>query len=314
MDRGVFIMGRNAYLGSPVDLHRYNDFNYWETQDRGPINGLALAYSGFPYVYPDIVGGTIAATETQGKRTLSDAMLKQYLMRYARYASVHPSMSVGYGPWNVHDEQVSRVTLESAQLHARLHPYIYSAAVTTHRTGFPYTMTPLPLAFPDDPAVYQLENTTRRGYQWLIGEALMAIPLYGDDYATADTRNVYLPRGRWIEYDTGVVYEGPTTLPAFAIPVTRNPLLVGGTGIIVEERGGRLLARIYPVNPNASTVFHHRDGRDTSIRVAVGAWPASVEVTSDRGHRVEATHDGIALTFAIEPGIGYRVRPASERR
>jgi len=310
MDRGVFIMGRNAYLGSPVDLHRYNDFNYWETQDRGPINGLALAYSGFPYVYPDIVGGTIAATETQGKRTLSDAMLKQYLMRYARYASVHPSMSVGYGPWNAHDEQVSRVTLESAQLHARLHPYIYSAAVTTHRTGFPHTMTPLPLAFPDDPAVYQLENTTRRGYQWLIGDALMAIPLYGDDYATADTRDVYLPRGRWIEYDTGVVHEGPTTLSAFAIPVTRNPLLVGGTGIIVEERNSALVARVYPVTTRASTVFHHRDGRDTSIRIDVRSWQTPAAVTANDA-LVKATHDGVALTFPIAPGATFVVRSAA---
>ena len=314
MDRGVYVMGRNAYLGSPVDLHRYNDFNYWETQDRGPVNGLALAYSGFPYVYPDIVGGTIASTETQGKRTLSDAALKQYLMRYARYASVHPSMAVGYGPWNVHDEQVSRVMLESAQLHGRLHPYIYSAAMATHRTGFPHTMTPLSLVFPDDPAVYTLENATRRGYQWLIGDSLMAIPLYGDDYATAATRDVYVPRGRWIEYDTGVVHEGPTTLSGFAIPVTRNPLLVGGTGILVEERAGRLLARIYPVTQEASTVFHHKDGRDTSIRVEVDAWPAPVEVSTDGGRRVEATHDGVALTFAIEPGVAYQVKPRSERR
>jgi alpha-D-xyloside xylohydrolase len=314
MDRGVYIMGRNAYLGSPVDIHRYNDFNYWETQDRGPINGLALAYSGFPYVYPDIVGGTIAATETEGKRKLTDDALRQYLMRYARYASVHPSMAVGYGPWNLHDEQVSRVMLESAQLHGRLHPYFYSAAVATHRTGFPSTMTPLPLAFPDDPAVYTLENTTRRGYQWLIGDALMAIPLYGDDYATSSTRDVYLPRGRWIEYDTGVAHEGPTTLSRFAIPVTRDPLLVGGTGIIVEEREGRLLARIYPVILKTSTVFHHEDGRETSIQVDVGTWSGPVEVGTEGGQRVDAKHDGVALTFVIEPDRAYRVRPAAERR
>lgn len=312
MDRGAYVMGRNAYLGSPADLHRYNDFNYWETQDRGPINGLALAYSGFPYVYPDIVGGTIAATETQGKRTIPDAALKQYLMRNARYASVHPSMAVGYGPWNLEDDQVSRIMLESTLLHARLHPYIYSAAVQTHRTGFPFTMTPLPLAFPDDPAVYALENTTRRGYQWLIGDALMAIPLYGDDYATANTRDVYLPRGRWIDYDTGTAYEGPTTLSAHAIPVTRNPLLVGGTGVVVEERDGRLVARIYPVTSKASTTFHHRDGRDTSVRIEVESWRQPAVVTGG-GVSVEAVHDGVALTFPIEPGASYVVRSAAAR-
>ena len=313
MDRGIYVMGRNAYLGSPVDLHRYNDFNYWETQDRGPINGLALAYSGFPYVYPDIVGGTIAATETQGKRMLTDTALKQYLMRNARYASVHPSMAVGYGPWNTNDEQVSQVVLDAAKLHARLHPYIYSAAVATYRTGFPYTMTPLPLAFPDDPAVHTIENAIRRGYQWLIGDALMAIPLYGDDYATAGTRDVYLPRGRWIDYDTGTAYEGPTTLAGHAIPVTRNPLLVGGTGIVVEDREGRLVARIYPVTPKASTIFHHRDGRTTPIRVDVGDWRAPVAVVTDDKRSVKTTNDGVALTFGIEPGMTYVVRSASQQ-
>jgi alpha-glucosidase (family GH31 glycosyl hydrolase) len=204
------------------------------------------------------------------------------------------------------------VMLESTQLHARLHPYIYSAAMQTHRTGFPFTMTPLPLAFPDDPAVYTLENTTRRGYQWLIGDALMAIPLYGDDYATANTRDVYLPRGRWIDYDTGTAYEGPTTLSAHAIPVTRNPLLVGGTGVVVEERQGRLVARIYPVTSKASTTFHHRDGRETAVRVEVESWRQPVAVTGG-GASIEAVHDGVALTFPIEPGASYVVRSTAAR-
>lgn len=307
MDRGVHVMGRNAYLGSPVDLHRYDDFNFWETQDRGPINGLALAYSGFPYVYPDIVGGTIAASETGG-RQLSPDVLAQYLMRYARYASVHPSMSVGYGPWNVADPRVLEVVRDSAVLHDRLHPYIYSAAVDTHRTGFPYTMTPMPLAFPDDPAVYELENTTRRGYQWLIGDALMAIPLYGDDYATAGARDVYLPRGRWIDYDTGETYDGPTTLVKHPIPVTRTPLLVGGSGLIVERRAGRLVARLYRATTRGATTFHHQDGRESRVRLELTSWQAPVVVTRANGAAVPSSIDGPALTFTIQPGVDYVVR------
>lgn len=159
---------------------------------------------------------------------------------------------------------------------------------------------------------YQLENTTRRGYQWLIGDALMAIPLYGADYADAGARDVYLPRGRWIDYDTGAAYQGPATLAAHAIPVTRNPLLVGGTGIVVEEREGRLVARVYPVTSKASTTFHHRDGRDTTIRVDVGSWRTPAVVAVDDAP-VKATHDGVALTFAIEPGASYVVRSATTR-
>ena len=36
------VMGRNAYLGSPADIHRINDFNFDQTQDRGPVTGLAV--------------------------------------------------------------------------------------------------------------------------------------------------------------------------------------------------------------------------------------------------------------------------------
>jgi hypothetical protein len=319
MDRGVYIMGRNAYVGSPADLHRFNDFNYWETQDRGPINGLALAYSGFPYVYPDIVGGTIAATETKGQGTLPRETLARYLMRNARYAALHPSMAMGYGPWNVADPEVGRVVLDAAKLHARLHPYIYSAAVDTHRTGFPFTMTPLTLAYPQDAQVYELENATRRGYEWLIGDALLATPLYGDDYATAESRDVYLPAGRWIDYDTGTAYTGPTTLKAFALPVGKTPLFVGRSGIVVEERDGTLQARVYPVANQASLVFHHRAGHDSRIRVDVASWDGPVIVTRGNGSgagtsagaasvaRVASAKDGVAITFAIEPGVDYQV-------
>ncbi|HLR33600.1 MAG TPA: TIM-barrel domain-containing protein, partial [Fodinibius sp.] len=78
MDKGVYVMGRNNYLGSPVDIHRYNDFNYNQPQDRGPINGLAYAYSGFPYVYPDIVGGTVLATGRFGNEPKNK--METYLM------------------------------------------------------------------------------------------------------------------------------------------------------------------------------------------------------------------------------------------
>jgi len=199
MKRGVYVMGRNGYLGSPMDLHRFDDFNWNQNQDRGPLNGLALAYSGFPYVYPDIVGGTFTIA---GMPPPSDAKLKLYFMRNAQYASVNPSMSMGFGPWRFKDEEVERVVLQAARLHARLHPYIYSAAMDVFASGFPHTMTPLSLKWPQDPEVYLLENTRRRGYQWMLGPSLMATPLYGNDYGTAESRDVYLPLGRWMDYDT----------------------------------------------------------------------------------------------------------------
>jgi len=317
MDMGVYVMGRNMYLGSPADLHRYNDFNYDQNQDRGPINGLTLAYSGFPYVYPDIVGGTFAENDQRKMPALTDERLKRYYMRNAQYAAVNPSMSVGFAPWNFNDERVSRVLLDATKLHARLHPYIYSAAIDAHRTGFPATLTPLPLAYPDDPNVYQLENTTRRGYQWMIGESLLATPLYGEDYATAETRDVYLPRGKWIDYDTGKVYQGATTLKNFALPIGKTPLFVGGKGVVVEATDGtrddKLAAIVYPIAPRGSLyTFTYRDAQTTSriLNDNVGWNAKTLIVTDETAQRsVPFKYDArtSAFTFELTRGHHYRL-------
>jgi hypothetical protein len=313
MDRGFYIMGRNGYLGSPMDLHRFEDFNQDQNQDRGPINGLTFAYSGFPYVYPDIVGGTFG--EGRKMPPLTSDIMRSYMMRNAQYASVNPSMSMGMGPWKFESKQVEQVMLNAAQLHARLHPYIYSAAVDTAETGYPYTMTPLPLAFPQDGEVYQLENAQRRGYQWLLGPSLLACPLYGNDYATATTRDVYLPAGQWMDYDTGEVHLGPKTLAAFALPPGKTPLFVGGKGIVVERvlPGKALQAVVYPVAPVGTEYrFTHGDGKTQTViatRVAVSR-AAGLRVTdASSGKRVSFKQDAKtgAIRFGLEPGRNYVV-------
>jgi alpha-glucosidase (family GH31 glycosyl hydrolase) len=303
MENGVYVMERNGYLGSPADIHRYDDFNYHQFQDRGPINGLSLAYSGFPYVYPDIVAGYDVAVEG------NNPQVKAYIMRYAQYAALNPSMSFGYGPWNYSDDQVTQVTLEAARLHDRLQDYIYSAALDTYETGFPYTLTPLPLAYPGDASVYDLANSTRRSYEWMISESLLATPLYGDDYATANSRDVYLPAGKWIDYDTHKTYDGPTTLKAFALPVGKTPLFVGGKGIVIEREEGHLFAFVYPVLTKTNMTFNFRDGRKSTISVDVSSWEhGGARVTEMKnGTEIQIRRERSAIVFPIEPENDYRV-------
>lgn len=317
MERGVYVMGRNGYLGSPTDLHRFDDFNWNMNQDRGPINGLALAYSGFPYVYPDIIGGTFTIKNLP---PLTNPQLKRYFMRNAQYASVHPSMAVGFGPWNFNDPEVERVTRSAARLHARLHPTIYSAAVDAFEDGFPHTFTPLSLRWPDDPEVYQLENAKRRGYQWLLGPSLLATPLYGGDCATADTRDVYLPAGKWMDYDTGEIHEGPRTLKQFALPPGKTPLFVGGPGIVVEQilETKTLRAVVYPVSPRGTRFrFTHSDGLRRSLLIndtdlGLGGAITVREAKTGADVRFERAPRTGAIQFTIEPGRDYQIAARNE--
>lgn len=307
MDQGVYVMGRNGYVGSPMDISRYNDFNYNQNQDRGPVNGLAYAYSGFPYVYPDIIGGTGLTNKQFGE--IEKQKIGKYLMREAQYAAVNPSLSFGFGPWNLDDQQVVDVCRSAAQLHDRLHAYIYSAAIRTYLTGFPYTMTPLPLAYPYDTATYYRENEKVRGYQWLIGDALIAVPLYGNDYATSNTRDIYLPEGKWIDYDNGRVYQGPTTLKNFIIPVDKTPLFVGGTGFVVEKINEKLYGRIYPVGFEGETVFYDKDGKTKSV-ITIKNFKDKTPSVQDQttGKNIPVRLNKFAWQFEFIPGHHYLIQ------
>jgi alpha-glucosidase (family GH31 glycosyl hydrolase) len=234
--------------------------------DRGPVNALAFAYSGFPLVYPDIVGGTFGENRFALTRT---RRMETYMMRNAQWASLHSSISMGEPPWSFSKDDVGRVMLAAAQLHERLQPYFYALGVRFSQDGYPWPMTPLPITFPDDTHVYGRENARIRGYEWMIGDALLATPLYGNDYATASSRDVYLPAGNWMDYDTGKLYVGGVLLPEFSLPIGKTPLFVGGSGIVIEREGKQIVARVYPIGVEAKEIFSlPGEERDVTLELA----------------------------------------------
>jgi alpha-glucosidase (family GH31 glycosyl hydrolase) len=301
------VIERNGYLSSNGDLHRINDFNFDQDQDRGPVNALAFAYSGFPLVYPDIVGGTFGENHFSVDRTQK---MEMYMMRNAQWAALHSSMGMGEPPWSFR-LPVAKVMLDAAKLHAMLAPYLFSNARRFASDGYPWTMTPLPIAFPDDAAVYGRENATNRGYEWMIGDALLATPLYGEDYATANSRNVYLPDGQWMDFDTGELYSGHQTLKDFALPSGKTPLFVGGSGVIIEDLGGIVKVCIYPVAEKASTTITLPDKKEPFAVQVIGLpsrmrW-ADVRVHDSEGRVIETSSVGKAFAFVPRAGERYTV-------
>lgn len=308
MQQKQLVIERNGYLSSNGDLHRINDFNYDQDQDRGPVNVLALAYSGFPLVYPDIVGGTFGEKRFAAERT---PKMEIYMMRNAQWAALHSSMGMGEPPWSF-SPQVAKVMLQAAKLHAQIAPYIYSNAQRFARDGYPWTMTPLPIAFPDNPDVYGRENATVRGYEWMIGDALLATPLFGNDYETANARDIYLPPGQWMDFDSGKIYSGSQTLKSFPLPPEKTPLFVGGSGVTLEERSGRLLLCVYPVATHAAVDISLPDGgKPVHVEVAglpAGSKWAGISVRDSAGHSVAAQQLQHAYVFSPQAGSSYHVQ------
>ena len=77
-------------------------------------------------------------------------------------------------------------------------PYIYAQAKHSSENGLPM-MRALFVEFPDDPGSWLIDN------EYLFGSDLLVAPLFETN--TFD-RDVYLPKGKWIDYQSGEVYSG----------------------------------------------------------------------------------------------------------
>jgi alpha-D-xyloside xylohydrolase len=80
----------------------------------------------------------------------------------------------------------------------RLMPYVYAQAKDCSERGLPM-LRALFVEFPDDPGSWSVDD------EYLFGSSLLVAPLLHEN---ANSRNVYLPPGTWIDYQTGKACEG----------------------------------------------------------------------------------------------------------
>lgn len=303
MDRGALVMVRNSAYGVPGDVLRLEDTRYGSDQDRPIINALNYAFSGAGNVYPDIVAGKylkVPLTEDQ----------KRYFVRNSMFAAVTPVMSMGLGPWHLENSEYERTVKKAVDIHWQLVPYIYSEVVRGHETGYPFALTPLPLAFPGDENTYWLGDTTNRQFEWLIGESLLATPVYGNDYATARSREIYLPQGKWMDWENGSILEGGKFYPDYSFPDEKIPLFVGGKDCVVLRRGDDLFLYYFPLNFRGETFeFIFPDGVSRAT-VKTPTLKSKDYHVSEGNQEVEMIFDQEkhAFYFKIEPGRNYQIR------
>jgi alpha-D-xyloside xylohydrolase len=77
-------------------------------------------------------------------------------------------------------------------------PYVYAQAKDSSERGLPMVRA-LFVEYPDDPGAWQVED------EYLFGADILVAPLLE---AGAASRNVYLPQGQWIDYQTNQIYFG----------------------------------------------------------------------------------------------------------
>ncbi|MFH1369507.1 MAG: TIM-barrel domain-containing protein [Elusimicrobiota bacterium] len=162
-------------------------------------------------------------------------------------------------PWAFGPEAEEAVK-KAIELRYRLIPYVYSYAWQSHATGAP-VIRPLFFEFPDDPAVFNMED------EWLFGKEILAAPVMNK----GGERTVYLPGNTWHEFDTDNVTEGPAVISQ-KFPLDRIPLYIPEGSIlplgpVVQHTGGidtvPLEVHVYP-GKDAEFMLYNDDGETYS--------------------------------------------------
>lgn len=151
--------------------------------------GLSFGLSGFSFWSHDMGGFVKSTPEDLYCRWLPFG----FLTSHTRAHGAPPTE-----PWLYDSKRVQDVFRKSAEMKYRLMPYVYAQAKECTEKGLPM-LRALFVEFPDDPGAWKVDD------EYLFGSQILVAPLLESGITG---RTVYLPEGKWIDYQTEKVYEG----------------------------------------------------------------------------------------------------------
>ena len=182
---------RAAWAGSQrYPLHWGGDAATTNTGLLGTLRaGLSFGLSGFSFWSHDMGGFVKSTPEDLYCRWIPFG----FLTSHTRAHGAPPTE-----PWLYDSKRVQDVFRKSAEMKYRLMPYVYAQAKECTEKGLPM-LRALFVEFPDDPGAWKVDD------EYLFGSQILVAPLLEPGMTG---RTVYLPEGKWIDYQTEKVYEG----------------------------------------------------------------------------------------------------------
>ena len=183
------IWARSAWAGSQrYPLHWGGDAATNNIGLLGDLRGgLSFGLSGFSFWSHDMGGFVTASPEDIYRRWLPFG----FLSSHTRAHGAPPTE-----PWLI-SESFTKAFRECAEMKYQLMPYVYAQAKDCSNRGLPMVRA-LFVEFPEDPGAWLVED------EYLFGSQMLVAPLM----ESATGRVCYLPKGKWIDYQNGKVYEG----------------------------------------------------------------------------------------------------------
>jgi alpha-glucosidase (family GH31 glycosyl hydrolase) len=164
--------------------------------------------------------------------------------------------------------------LANARLRYALSPYLYSLAHLAHRQGEPL-FPPLVYYFQEDPAVREV------GHEKMLGPSLLTgiVARYGEA-----ARNVYLPRGTWIDLHTEAWIDSVGSWQ-YDVPTVRE----GRFALPLYARAGAIIPTMYVDDATMNILGKRRDGAvhdEVRVRVFADAAASAFTLFEDDGETI----------------------------
>ena len=183
------IWARSAWAGSQrYALHWGGDAATTNIGMLGDLRGgLSFGLSGFSFWSHDMGGFVTASPEDVYRRWLPFG----FLSSHTRAHGAPPTE-----PWLI-SESFTDAFRESAEMKYKLMPYVYAQAKECTEKGLPMVRA-LFVEFPHDAGSWLVED------EYMFGSQILVAPLL----ESSNSRTCYLPQGKWIDYQSGAVYDG----------------------------------------------------------------------------------------------------------
>ncbi len=341
-EKRVVNLTRSSFAGQ----HRYAAITWsgdiganWETLARQIPEGLNFCASGEPFWSLDIgaffvspgkewfrCGEYPCGCEDLGYRELYTRWLQlgTFLPMMRSHGTDTPREIWRFGePGTPFYDAIAKFI----RLRMELLPYLYSQAAAVSMKGDTFLM-PLGLAFPDDPATFDVTD------QFLFGPAIMVCPVTRPMYyetgsqpleGAPKTRAVYLPAGSgWYDFWTGEFYHGGRSVEAEA-PLARIPLYVKAGSILPlgpvleypnQEPHPELTLRVYPGEDGSFVLY---DDEGDSYRYERGMYSLTPLHWDDRCHtltigRREGRYPGMPQSQVFHIALGNTAKTVHVER
>lgn len=183
------IWARSTWAGSQrYPLHWGGDAATTNTAMASTLRGgLSLGLSGFSFWSHDVGGFVTKSPEDLYRRWTPFGMLTSHVRSHGEPPTE---------PWE-YSEEFLKGFRKADNMRYELMPYIYAQAKESSQKGLPM-MRALFVEYPNDPGAWLIDN------EYLFGSSMLVAPLFEE----VTGRDVYLPEGTWIDYQTHKVYQG----------------------------------------------------------------------------------------------------------